>query len=338
MPNPVTGKIGLTELPRSEFSPPGFAVQSYDLDVGVAAASIAPGGLGPSKIGHPVVNKTGSSIPLGTLVFINSWDLASGLSTINLAAAQFLAERAMCVMIGTPGPNNTVIAGPCANNAQGIVALQYTLTGQNTNAGNVGDAVWLSGTTPGAYTLTEPVASNTIAQLIGRIAIKSATVGVINLEILQGAVPIAFGSNEIQPGAVGAVALSANMARIIRSNQFTVPATGSVEIGIPMDKAGTITGLQINGNTALATNGTNYVTWAVNNRTQSLLLTQAVAADSTNTGGTAVVQYAATPLVLTATGGNLVVAANDYICLLATVTGTLGAVLTGTFSVVVAPS
>ncbi len=290
-------------------------------------SSIAIASIGPGKLGKTVINKTGSAIAAGSLVFVNGYDATTGLATINLAAAQFQAEAAVYV---------AQVAIP--NNGTGQVGVSMTLTGQNTNAGNVGDAVFLSATTPGAYTLALPALRNAIVQIVGHITVKSVSAGTVALELWEGRVPALIGANELQPGSVGAAALSVNMARSERHVSFTVPTTASVEVGVTMEHAGTITGLQVNCNTALAINGTNYVTWAVNNRTASLLLTQAVVADSTNTGGTAVVQYAATPLVLTATGGNLVVAANDYVTLLATVTGTLGAVLTGTFSVVVAPS
>lgn len=320
---------GLRQIPRTEFGSAFDGVQTADLGSALVlpAGNIAQASLGPGKLGKPAINKSGVTVPLGALVLINGYDTASGLPTVVPAVNNAAGGQAQYV---------AQVAVP--NNATGQIGVALALGNQNTNAWNVGDPLFLSNVI-GAYTHSVPTAPNTFIQLVGHVAIKHPSAGVVNLEIYEGRIPIVIGSNELQAGAVGAVALTANMTRVERSVAFSVPVTGAaVEFGIPMDKAGTIAGLQLNCNTALALNGTNYVTVACNNRTQTFLLTQAVVGNSTNTGGNAIAQYTAYPLILTATGANLVVAANDYVTALFTVTGTLGAVLTGTFSVVVAPN
>jgi hypothetical protein len=341
MPGP-TGKSGLTDLPLGIFGKDSFAVQSYDLDAGVVSAALGPGGLGPSRIGHPAVNKTGSSIPLGSLVFINGWDTASGLSTMNLAAANFLAEAAQFIMIGTPGPGGTVIAGPCANNATGVLAAQFTLTGQNTNAATVGDAVWLSASVPGGYTLTtQPTAANAIAQLVGRVATKNASTGMINLEVYQGMVPVVFGSSQFQPGSVGAVALTANLLadRVTAAWSPVVAVTGNTNQLLVMPQAGTINDLRVVFTSSLGISGTNFTTVIVTNLTSSNVLTLAGSpANTTFTAGTAIVANTPYVLALTATGANLVCAKNDLVQFSCQNGGTLGAVLAGIASIGYVPS
>jgi hypothetical protein len=319
------------QLDATDFAP-GFTLP---------AANLGAGSIGPSKIGHPAINKTGSSIPLGSLVFINSWDSVSGLSGMNLAAAQFLAQQAQFIMIGTPGPGGTVIAGPCANNAIGVLAAQFTLTGQNTNAANVGDPVWLSGTTPGAYTFTQPVAANTISQLVGRVVTKNASAGTINLEVYQGMVPVVFGSSQIQPGAIGAVALSTNLLadRVTAAWSPVVAVTGNTNQLLVMPQAGTINDLRVVFTSSLAISGTNFTTVIVTNLTSSNVLTLAGSPSNTTfTGGTAIVANQPLVLALTATGANLVVAKNDVIQFSCQNGGTLGATLAGIASIGYVPS
>ncbi len=118
----------------------------------------------------------------------------------------------------------------------------------------------------------------------------------------------------------------------------TIATTATTESNpIPMDRAGTIIGFRLQFLSALAINGTNYVTFSANNRTQSKLLTAAVAANTTNTGGQAIVQYTGYPLTVTATAADLVVAAGDVITVSAVVTGTLGATLQGSLRLIHAP-
>jgi hypothetical protein len=305
------------QLDGTDFAP-GFTLPN------IAQASIAPG-----KIGKTVLNKTGSTIPAGQLVFVSSFDV-TGVSDINLAAAQFGSEKAQYV---------TQVSIP--NNGSGAVGISFSLTGQNTNAGNVGDPIWLSGTTPGGYTLTKPSAANTIAQLVGHISVKSATVGVIAFELLEAAFPVAIGANEIQAGAIGAVALSPNLLtdRVTAAWSPVVQTTGTTPQILVMPQAGTVNDLRVIFTTGLAINGTNFTTFAVNNLTQSLLMTLSGSPSNTTfTGGTAIAANLPMVLALNATPANLVVAKNDVIAFTSAAGGTLGANLAGIASIGYVPS
>lgn len=63
-----------------------------------------------------------------------------------------------------------------------VLVARRQITGANTNAGAVGDPVYLSDATAGGWTLTKPTATDKV-QIVGRIAVKSATVGVIEIQL-----------------------------------------------------------------------------------------------------------------------------------------------------------
>src|SRR5882672_9441091 len=107
-------------------------------------ASVAQATFSPDKVGVTMVNRTGSTITKGQLVYGSSWDAPAGMVTASLAAATAQATRAQWIAIAD-----------VANNATGKFGLHVSLTGQNTNAATVGDAVYLSAT-PGGYVLTNP--------------------------------------------------------------------------------------------------------------------------------------------------------------------------------------
>jgi hypothetical protein len=75
------------------------------------------------------------------------------------------------------------------------------LTGLNTNAGEVGDPVYLDYTTPGSWALTGPTGADQLKQIVGRIKVKSATVGKIVFNTVKGEV-VALGSSALQPASV----------------------------------------------------------------------------------------------------------------------------------------
>ena len=66
--------------------------------------------------------------------------------------------------------------------AKGPALKRHLLTGVNTNAGAVGDPVYLSDATAGSWTLTKPTAADKV-QVIGRIVTKHASTGAILVDI-----------------------------------------------------------------------------------------------------------------------------------------------------------
>lgn len=290
-------------------------IDQTDLSPNIALPStvFAAASLLPSRIGLPFINKSGGTIAAGALLYVSGRDATSGLPSVSLAVNNVQGARAQWIA-----------QAAVLNNAQGLMGLQFLLTLQNTNAGNVGDPVYLSAT-PGGYTLTKPgSAATTFAQEVGRITVKNASTGMINLEALQGSVPILFGANEMAPN------LLADRPQV----PFTIATTATTESPpIIVPKNGVIGGFRLSFLTALAINGTNFVTLSVNNRTTAKLLTQPAAGNNTNTGGTAISQYSPYILTVTATPADLACSANDVVTCTAVVTGTLGGVLAGTFSI-----
>ncbi len=296
--NPITGTPGLRDLPRTTFGDP-FKVQSADIDTGAVT---------PRTVGLIVRNQSGSSIPAGSLVYISSWsapqtNFPNGLALISLAAATTRYTGATYIA-------QTAIA----NNANGIVAQQMLLTGLNTNAATVGDPVYLDSAVPGGFVLTNPPGTGNYYQVVGRVVVKSATVGVVDLNLASGV-----------PAAVGA-------------QRFTYPlptvgtAAGAYPQTIPMPFAGVLGGIFIEFSSALAQSDTNFVAFTLNNRGNgggnTPILATAAGANSTKvTGGAAIA--ANTPLLLTQLTGPFSVLARDTLDLQMTVTGTLANTLPG---------
>lgn len=297
---------GIRDIPRTWAD---TYIQPGDMDPAfvLPTTAIAAGGLAPSKIGVTVANKTGGTLTAGTLVYISGRDATSGFLTAAKASAS--AEGTLA---------SWVVIADIANNASGTVAKAFSFSGQNTSAATVGDYVYLD-TTAGGYTLTNPPPTGLLYQRVGTVSAKSAT-GVVVFDLVHWAMP--------------------QLLERLQGFFPTIGTTGSTESApISIVRAGTIIGLQLTFLTALALNGTNYVTLTVNNRTQTLLLSNAVLGNSTNTGGQAITQYGNYVLTVTATGASLVVAANDKITALATVTGTLGAALgPGSWSLIMVPN
>ena len=272
-------------------------------------ASIAQATIAPDKIGLPFSNKTGGTLTAGTLVYVSGQDTVAVLPTVSKASATFATALAQYVVIAD-----------VLNNATGRMGKHYSLTNVNTNAATAGDAVYLD-TTAGGYTMTTGPATGIAYQRVGRVAVKSATVGQIEFELLSAGEGISF----------------LERPQIFFPTIATTATTESAPIRIT--RFGTIVGFNLAFNTALPINGTNYVTFTVNNRTQTKLLTSAVVGNSTNTGGQAITQYGGYVLTVTATAADLSVNALDVITCTATVTGTLGGALgPGTFSLLYAPT
>lgn len=144
---------------------------------------------GESYCSIPVINKSGSSIAAGKLVYISGFDATAKLPKITLADNSAYNKPAQFI---------TTVA--IANNSIGIVYEKITILGQNTNSASaVGDPVYLG--TSGAWTLTAPTGANTIVQIIGYVTVKSATVGQI-LFLLNPINITKIGMSSIQAGAL----------------------------------------------------------------------------------------------------------------------------------------
>jgi len=283
-------------------------------DLIVANTDVGQANLRPDNMGLTVANVTGSSIPAGSLVYVSGWDttvVSTGQPSISLATASTMLTRAQFVTLAAIG-----------NNASGVVGSHLALTAQNTNAATVGDAVYL-GVTAGAFTLTAPDSAANTFQVVGRVAVKSATVGVVEFNLLSGdmSVPIWNETRSFNP--------------------ITIPTTGSPAArALWCSKiAGTLGNVRVGGSVALATSDSNFLQFSLVNHGHTdgtgttQMLNQASGASSTKaTGGGALIAFGGTALVPSTTAANLAIAVNDVLELTATVTGTLANTVTDAFA------
>lgn len=160
--------------------------------VGVGGgADIAAGEITPDKLGLRVVNETGVTISQDALVYVAGYETDDGLPSIALADADGAAA-----LRGAPW---VVTADILDEGLAIVVKSALSAATLNTNAGNVGDPVYLSAT-PGGWTLTAPTGADARVQVVGRIVVKSATVGQILWLIETG--PRTVGTTDIQAAAV----------------------------------------------------------------------------------------------------------------------------------------
>lgn len=94
-----------------------------------------------------VINKTGVSVPDGSVVFVDGFDVTSGRPTIALAKADVI-ETSNALGFTT----NTM-----TNNSEGFVTTMGFLNDLDTSSFTAGDELFLSDTTAGAVTATKPL-------------------------------------------------------------------------------------------------------------------------------------------------------------------------------------
>jgi hypothetical protein len=110
-----------------------------------------------------------SALAIGDLVHISGYDATSGLLAVEKADADDATKSAQYIAITTNA--GTAVSG---------FADVYELTGLNTNSASaVGSPVYLDNTTAGGWTLTAPATTGMLDQIVGRVTVKSATVGKI---------------------------------------------------------------------------------------------------------------------------------------------------------------
>lgn len=97
-----------------------------------------------------VINKTGATVPKGTIVYLKTSSSSGNFPEIALADA--VTESGSSKTLGG-------VYEDIANDATGFVVTSGQVHNLNTNAFNVGDRLWLS-TTPGQVTTTPPASPN----------------------------------------------------------------------------------------------------------------------------------------------------------------------------------
>jgi len=169
-----------------------------------------------------VKNETGGSLTRGTLVRVSGIDAASELRNVVKADAD-----------ASGGAAEWIVLKDIANGGIGAVGRRCRLTGQNTNAAtSAEDPVYLSAATAGTWTVTDPTDGdpNGLAQIVGYVVVKSATVGVVDLRIDD--LPVQIGTNEIQDGSVMAAKLGSDVTTTVVVDDVTVELAGGTTIQV----------------------------------------------------------------------------------------------------------
>ena len=124
----------------------------------------------------PVRNTSVSNMPAGTMVYLSGY--SSGVLTASLADSAHPGKQATHVLPA---------AIPATSN--GFAYQASLVSGLDTHLATAGALVYLSGTTPGAWSLTAPTATNQFAQVAGIVTLVSSGQGQIaffpGLAILQ---------------------------------------------------------------------------------------------------------------------------------------------------------
>jgi hypothetical protein len=138
----------------------------------------------------------------GDLLHITGYNVANDVFTVEKADADTSGKPAQLIASEINGGSETSLASDIEE-----------LTGLNTNAGEVGDPVYLDAATAGSWTLTGPTGTDQLKQIVGRIKVKSATVGKIVFNTVKAEV-VALGSSALQPDSVTKTKLAGGFSQI----------------------------------------------------------------------------------------------------------------------------
>lgn len=143
-----------------------------------------------------------SALVKGDLLHISSYEAVNDV---------FVVEKADADTSGKPAQ---LIASEDNEGLETSLASDIEeLTGLNTNDGNVGDPVYLDATTAGSWTLTPPTGADQLKQIVGRIKVKSTTVGKIVFNTVKAEI-VALGSSALQPDSVTKTKLAGGFSQI----------------------------------------------------------------------------------------------------------------------------
>ena len=165
-----------------------------------------------------VRNQTGSTIPDGTVVYVNG--ATGNTPTVSLALANAFSTSDII------GVTTTSIA----NNGFGYATISGLVNGLDTSAFTEGQAVFLSPTTPGTYTATEPNAPNYSVQ-VGVILRANPSIGTLLVAVQF----ISVESSHI----VGSIANSQLVNSSITINGTNTALGGSINVGTVTSVTGT---------------------------------------------------------------------------------------------------
>jgi hypothetical protein len=164
------------------------------------------------------------ALAVGDLLHISSYEAVNDVFVVEKADADTTGKQAQLIA-------TEVNAGTATSEAADLEEL----TGLNTNGGSVGDPVYLSAATAGSWTLTAPTGADQIVQIVGRIKVKSATVGIIAFNTVKadlvkigtsGLQDSSVTSDKIAPNTIVLADLGPDIAR-----KFTVYSVGALAVG-----------------------------------------------------------------------------------------------------------
>ena len=170
---PGFNNVALTGTPTA----PTAALADNDTSIATTAfvqQELASGTANARNLEVYVRNQTGSTIPIGSIVYING--ATGNRPTVTLAQANNDTNSAQTI-----GFTKTAIA----NNGFGFVIVRGELEGLNTNSLTEGVQLYLSPTTAGAYTITKPSAPQHLVY-VGIVIRAHPTLGVILVSVQNG--------------------------------------------------------------------------------------------------------------------------------------------------------
>lgn len=202
----ASGYINAAGNPYLTFSPQASAPTSatgrmwYDSNVDCLAFWTSTGyEVNPGQqVDQVCYNNTGSTIPAGTAVYLSGG--SSGNNPYITPAIATSTTTANCV--GITGQS-------IANGATGVVVILGQILNYNTSAWSVGQTLYLSPTTAGALTATQP-SSPFYAVRVGFV-VSSATNGIIFTSVRN---VYTLGSNIISPVAFTAFSTTSNVLQL----------------------------------------------------------------------------------------------------------------------------
>lgn len=126
-----------------------------------------------------VCNDTGSLIPNGTVLYPTGWSIPNSCYTVGLADAHF-KDKSRLVAIATHD---------IEDGTTGYVTRLGDVSGLNTSAYNSGDVIYLSATTPGAFTTVSPD-DGSYEIVLGIIGKSDATTGTLVVDVKSSSLTV----------------------------------------------------------------------------------------------------------------------------------------------------
>jgi hypothetical protein len=205
----------------------GGVVKQTDLAVETVAGVI----VGDSAVGGSALAiYTSGALSVLDLVYVSGWNETLGLPAVTKADNDASGRQAQFIV------RTAIAAG-----ANGLVFTAFRSAANLNVGGTVGDPVYLDATA-GGWTLTPPTGATAVAQIVGRVAVVSGTVGVIVFDLRDFPT---ITENDIQPLAITnasiatAAAIAYSKLAALASARLLVGSVGNVATAV--DVTGDVT-------------------------------------------------------------------------------------------------